>query len=312
MTTLLRRLLHYFSVLVKWPLSPSSEAVAPVQSDGFTAHNIQLDDGTETYPQAGYLMSQNGILRAVHRMLQVIYPRGLQGRSIVDIGCLEGGFTTEFARLGLVATGIEVRESNYRNCLRVKAATSLPNLEFIKDDATNIGKYGPFDAVFVCGLLYHLDKPKQFLVDAARVCRRVMFIETHIAHAEPTPAIETHNLSDIMVNEGLQGRWYPEYDDVTQEQLDRMKWASWANNKSFWVQKEYLLQLLKDLGFDIVLEQFDCDDDIVGQLTTGWRKVNDRVLLVGIKSAQEMRIDDADSLISDLPRETNNWEKQDG
>jgi hypothetical protein len=44
-----------------------------------------------------------------------------------------------------------------------------------------------------------------------------------------------------------------------------------------------LLQLLKDIGFDIVLEQFDCDDDIRGQLTTGWRKTHSRVLLAAIR-----------------------------
>ena len=50
----------------------------------------------------------------------------------------------------------------------------------------------------------------------------------------------------------------------------------------------YLLQLLSDLGFDLVLEQFDCDKDIVGQwTTTGWRKTNSRVLLAGIKSTAQ-------------------------
>jgi hypothetical protein len=61
-------------------------------------------------------MSENGIFRVVTRLLQVIYPDGLQGRSLVDIGCLEGGFTElpdwVWSPLN------EVRESNYRNCLR--------------------------------------------------------------------------------------------------------------------------------------------------------------------------------------------------
>lgn len=287
MATLLDRLLNRLSVSIRAVPLPPIGTIALPPADGFTAHNIRLDDGTETYPAAGWLMSENGIFQAVHRLLDVVYPEGLQGRSIVDIGCLEGGFTTEFARLGMIATGIEVRGSNYRNCLRVKAGTNLPNLHFIKDDATNIGDYGPFDAAFVCGLLYHLDKPKQFLADVAAACRRVLFLETHVAYAETTAAIDLYKLSDVMENEGLQGRWFPEYDAVTPEQLDRLKWAAWANNKSFWIQKEYLLQLLRDLGFDLVLEQFDCDNDIVGQLTTGWRRTHGRVLLVGIKSTEK-------------------------
>jgi SAM-dependent methyltransferase len=217
-------------------------------------------------------------------MLRLVYPDGLHGKSIVDIGCLEGGYSTEFARLGMIATGIEVRQFHYRNCLRVKAGTDLPNLKFIRDDAVNIRRCGPFDAVFATGLLYHLDRPAQFLADSAQVRRRVIFLEGHVARAEPTPSIRLYNLSDMTENEGLRGRWYPEHDNPPMDQLDLIKWASWSNNRSFWIQREYLAQLLKDLEFDIVLEQFDCEADIVGSFDTGYRKVQDRVLLVGIKS----------------------------
>ena len=277
MLPLLRRILR--------PAGQAQSLPAPEAppTEAFTAHNVRLDDGTQTFPAAGMLMSENGIFRAVTRLLRVIYPDGLQGRRLVDIGCLEGGFATEFARLGLVATGIEVRESNYRNCLRVKAGVDLPGLDFIKDDAANIASYGPFDVGFVCGLLYHLDRPKQFLTDVARVCRRALVLETHVATSEHSPAVDIYGLSEVTENEGLRGRWYPEHEAMPSEQLDTLKWSSWSNNRSFWLQKECLLQLLKDIGFDIVLEQFDCDDDIQGQLTTGWRKANSRVLLAAIR-----------------------------
>jgi 2-polyprenyl-3-methyl-5-hydroxy-6-metoxy-1,4-benzoquinol methylase len=258
-------------------------------TEGFTAHNILLDDGTQTYPAAGYLMSQNGILLAAQRILRLVYPDGLAGKSIVDIGCLEGGFTTEFARLGMNATGIEVRESNYRNCLRVKAGTSLPNLTFIRDDAANIKHHGPFDVCFVCGLLYHLDEPRKFLTNAADVCGRVMILETHVARAHESPARHLYGLSTLSENEGLPGRWFPEYGEVTTEGLDQLKWASYSNSRSFWIQKEYLLHLLSDLGFDIVLQQFDCDWNIAEQNTTGWRYTHDRELLVGIRSSERAR-----------------------
>lgn len=252
--------------------------------DAFTAHNIRLDDGTQTFPAAGWSMEQSGILHAVRRTLGLVFPDGLAGKSIVDVGCLEGGFTTEFARLGMQATGIEVRRSNYRNCMRVKAATNLPNLTFVQDDANNIGRYGPFDVGFVCGLLYHLDRPRRFLTDASRVCRRALFLETHVAEQGVVSANEIYRLSEMTENEGLRGRWFPEYAEVAHARHDRMKWASWSNRKSFWIQKEYLLQLLHDLGFDLVFEQFDCDPDIVGQYT-GWRRSNSRVFLVALRTA---------------------------
>lgn len=252
-------------------------------SAGFTAHNIRLDDGTQTCPDLGWTIDQSSILRAVMRVLNLVFPDGLAGKSIVDIGCLEGGFTTEFARRGLHATGIEVRDSNYQNCLQVKARTNLPNLDFIKDDANNIAQYGPFDAMFVCGLLYHLDWPRRFLTAASQVCRRVIILETHVASDLDVPANVLYYLSPVTEHEGLRGRWFREYDRTANIQLEQMKWASWSNADSFWIQKEHLLELLRSLGFDIVLEQFDCDDDIVSQ-QTGWRRNHSRVMLVGIRA----------------------------
>lgn len=269
-----------------WRKIPAREApvvVAESPAPGFTAHNIRLDDGTQTYPAAGFTMDENRILHAVRRTMDLVFPDGLAGRSIMDLGCLEGGFATEFARLGMIATGLEVRDSNYANCVRVKAGTDLPNLAFVQDDAMNVARYAPADALFVCGLLYHFDRPKQFLIDAASICRRVIFIETHVAPVRDEDASKIYGLSEMTEHEGLRGRWFGEYGDVTSQQLDGMKWASWSNDRSFWIQKEHLLQLLKELGFSTVYEQFDCEDDIVAQYAEGWRRERARVLLVGIR-----------------------------
>ena len=70
---------------------------------------------------------------------------------IADLGCLEGGFAVEFARMGFQVVGIEVRENNIAACNYVKAHTSLPNLRFVHDSAWNIAQHGSFDAIFCCG-----------------------------------------------------------------------------------------------------------------------------------------------------------------
>lgn len=252
--------------------------------NSFTAHNIRLDDGSETFPSAGWLIDQSTVLRSVVRLLSLIYPDGLRGKSIVDLGFLEGGYAAEFARLGMLATGIEGRESNFQNCLFVKSKTDLPNLTLVKDDANNIGKYGPFDVVFANGLLYHLDQPKKFLADASRVCRDAIFLQTHVASLTEGEAVGLHRLSELTENEGLRGRWYPEYEDAGPEELEQMKWASWSNKRSFWVLKQDLLQTLYDLGFSVVLEQFDYLSHIGQEMTDGFYKTNDRVLVVGIRA----------------------------
>lgn len=248
----------------------------------FTAHNIRLDDGTETYPEAGYTMDSNAIFLAAKRMLELVYRDGLEGKRIVDLGCLEGGFATEFARLGMNSLGIEVRLSNYDNCMYTKQNVDLRNLEFVNDDAWNVAKYGKFDAVFATGLFYHVDRPREFLQILSDVCNDVLFLETHFATDVPSAV---HNLSDLVENEGLQGRWYTEHDAQSREELEELKWASWANKRSFWIKKEYLLQAIYDVGFDMVLEQYDRLGGVIAhEMTKGFYKIHDRSMFVGIRS----------------------------
>jgi hypothetical protein len=248
----------------------------------FTAHNIRLDDGTETYPAAGCLLEEFGPFQAARRMLNLVFPDGLRGKRIADLGCLEGGFATGFARLGMNATGFEVRHGNFQNCLYVKSNVNLPNLTFVKDDVNNISEYGPFDAIWAGGIFYHLDKPRTFMEKIAQGCRKILLLETHFTCHENTPAVELHKLTDICDHEGLKGRWYYEHGDIPSNQLEDLHWASWSNQRSFWVQKEHILQLIQDVGFDIVLEQYDIMPHILTGLNT--YRALDRGLFVGIKS----------------------------
>ena len=253
-------------------------------ANSFTAHNIRLDDGTLTLPSARWTMDRHPVARSVYRLLHALYPGGLEGKTIIDVGCLEGGYTTEFARLGMRATGLEVRESNYNNCLFVQSRVNLPNLQFIHGDANDIARYGRYDVFFMNGLLYHLEQPRRFLQHVGRNCGRALVIHTHVAFSHETEAARKFNLSESTENEGLLGRWFPEHGDLSSDELDRLKWSSWQNRRSFWIQKEYLLQLIRDVGFDLVFEQFDYMPDIIREMTDGRYSVSDRVMLVGIKS----------------------------
>jgi 2-polyprenyl-3-methyl-5-hydroxy-6-metoxy-1,4-benzoquinol methylase len=152
---------------------------ADAGSQGFTAHNVRLDDGRLTKPDAGALLADSPWFVSVKRLLETIYPDGLKGKRIADLGCLEGGYTVEFARMGMEALGLEVRPNNFANCLYVKEHTSLPNLQFVNDDAWNIKNYGTFDIVFCCGLLYHLDRPVAFVRMLSDLCRKGLILNTH-------------------------------------------------------------------------------------------------------------------------------------
>jgi hypothetical protein len=274
----------------------------------FTSHNIRLDDGTYTKPDAGFSMDVHPWLLAAKRMLDVTFPGDKTHLRIADLGCLEGGYTVEFARMGLHALGLDVRELNIEACRYVQSKLNLPNLEFALDDVWNIASYGVFDAVFCCGIFYHLDKPREFLNILSKVTKRLLILQTHFAEADAPPAFirprrlrraiarvlplkntgtTTHKLSFLRENEGVPGRWMQEFRS-RRAFLDRpnRRWAAWDNTKSFLMQREYILQSMREAGFDVVLEQFDwLGSNLAFEMTKGSYRTSGRGTFIGIKTS---------------------------
>lgn len=179
------------------------------------------------------------------------------GASVADLGCLYGAYTLEFARAGYQATGIEARPENVAACRRLGAG--IPGLRYFQDDVRSIGDYGPFDAVFCCGLLYHLDEPASFLKLLGQVTNRLLIVQTHFAMDS--------QVADV--NEGYPGFWYGE------EGPDN-PWAAWGNSRSFWIRKPELFDAAQDAGFDLVMELHDHLADING--------ADNRVMFAAVKA----------------------------
>jgi SAM-dependent methyltransferase len=238
-------------------------------ASSFSAHNIRLDDGSLTKPEQPWQMDDLALLKFTKQFLRMLFPDGVAGQRVVDLGCLEGGYTVELARAGFDALGIEVRQSNFENCQRVKAGTNLPNLTFACDDVQNLAKYGTFDAIFCCGLLYHLEEPRKFVDLMAQVCRRAIIIDTHIADTRPNGKFR---LSEITENDGWAGRWFDEFEDENQRHQD--KWSAWSNRRSFWPMKRDLMEGLRQSGFTMVLEY---------PIFEAYRELTHRVTIVGVK-----------------------------
>ncbi len=274
----------------------------------FTAHNIRLDDGSYTKPNVGYAMDADPRFISARRILNTVFSGDKSVFRIADLGCLEGGYAVEFARMGFQSLGLDVRESNIAACRYVKSRTNLPNLDFVQDDAWNIGKYGTFDAVFCCGLFYHLDKPKQFLNLLSSITSKLLILHTHFSvdtdgaryylprllakagarmfKCDLTTA-ENYSLSPISKNESLLGRWYSEFKtDTAFQNRENEKWSSWDNRRSFWVQREYLLQAICDAGFDMVMEQFDVFKPNITESLLHEYKSQGRGMFIGVKTAE--------------------------
>jgi len=273
------------SVNCKTLVTPRADDLAEVV---FTAHNIRLDDGRFTKPDIGYPINAHPWFVSARRVLDVMFPDNRAAVRLADLGCLEGGYATEFARLGFQVVGIDVREANIAACNYVKKHINLPNLKFIKDDVKNIYRYGMFDVTFCCGLLYHLDKPKDFLATISKYTKKLLILQTHFSlmeEGDPKYAF-SGSLSPLTENEGLSGRWYAEFeDDSAFSNREASRWSSWDNRESFWPRREYLIQAIYEAGFDLVMEQYDnLAPNIAHEMQNGYYRVNSRGTFIGVKT----------------------------
>lgn len=228
----------------------------------FSAHNIVLPDGSETL-RGREPVADNGITRAALRDLELAFPGAArESVRVADLGCLEGGHSAAFAQAGYNVAGYEVRTENFLCCRYVEQQLALPNLHYVKADVRDVVADGKWDAVFCCGLLYHLDNPVAFLREIGKATGKLLIVQTHYS---TRPDAE---------HEGRRGHWYQE--------SEKARWASWKNPRSFWLTRLDLMAAMRGAGFDLVFEQVDFLDAITAPYVPepGY---DERSMFVGLK-----------------------------
>jgi SAM-dependent methyltransferase len=254
----------------------------------WTAHNIELLPGVSTVPGTLPFLTTNLHLLSILRVVDLLYPAGLQGLRVADLGCLEGGFALAFAQRGAEVVALEARPDNLAKCAVIKEHFGLSNLTFHEADVKTFtsGTHGTFDVVLALGILYHLDEPAAWLDQVARATTGVLFADTHFAPADDqSMAALDPRLKALGPLEDqhfrtwpTRGRWFQEYQ--TEAQRVAMPWASFSNARSFWLTKASLVSTLRVVcGFEIVMEQYDHYAMQYETFTTSYP----RCMFVGIK-----------------------------
>jgi len=272
----------------------------------FTMHKILLQNGVKTINDDQVLLAESAVWKSIEKTIDLFIPSTPAERKnmrVADLGCLEGGYAAEFARMGFETIGIEAREDNLQKCNYVKANLPYANLNFIKDDARNVGNYGTFDITLCYGLLYHLNDPVAFLRTLEKCTSKMLLLNTHFAPERDfrynlgflnkyvigpiqkrTGFFESqknYRLSRIKENEGYRGRWYREWNkNEKKEKVEKLLWASYNNPKSFWLCKKDLTHALHDIGFKAVYEPFDFTGDLFPDNYTDFQN---RTMFVALK-----------------------------
>ena len=158
------------------------------------------------------------------------FPEASRGR-VLEPGSLEGAMTVELAKRAREVVGLEARPESVERAEFLKglfgarnAAFHLTNLE--EDD---LSSYGAFDAVFCCGLLYHLPNPRAFVERLAAVSPH-LYLDTQYARPE----------WDLSRREGLWG-WVRREDPADPQ--------SGVSGTAFWPTLDELQRLLSESGY---------------------------------------------------------------
>jgi hypothetical protein len=155
-------------------------------------------------------------------------------RTILELGCLEGGHTIQLARLPGVTrvVALDGRDYNLAKARFIEARLGRGNVTYAQADldAADLRPFGRFDAIFSVGLLYHLAEPWAHLVR----CRQVsdgLFLWTH--YIKDAKANVTRG--------GYRGWMAPEYGMADP--------LSGLSSRSFWPTLGELRRMLADAGF---------------------------------------------------------------
>ena len=126
-----------------------------------------------------------------------------EAETILELGSLEGAQSFILAQQPNVkrVVALEGREANLRKARLVQKLLEIPNVEFIQANLehADLTAFGKFDAVFCCGLLYHLPEPWRLLAQLPKVAP-LLFIWTQYAADN-----DAHDLS-----RGLRGKIHVE------------------------------------------------------------------------------------------------------
>ena len=157
-----------------------------------------------------------------------------QAKTILELGSLEGAQSFILAQQPGVKriVALEGREANLRKARLVQGLLEIQNVEFIQANLehADLTAFGEFDAIFCCGLLYHLPEPWTLLGQLPKVAP-LLFIWTQYA-----ADTEAHDLG-----RGLRGKIHIE--GGADEPLSGM------SSTATWLTRDSLRDVLATSGY---------------------------------------------------------------
>ena len=196
-------------------------------------------------------------LTRLRRILQVatdLLPVPLARCRVLDLGCLDGIFSIEFALHGAEVVGIDARSSCVGRAQFAGKALGLDNLKFVEADVRDLSirQLGRFDLIICSGILYHLGfQDACHLTDVMfEFTKQLVIIDTCIS-LNPTR-------SETYLGCEYHGSTHHEHpESATEAQKMSNECASFPNPESFWFTRPSLVNRLSHAVFSSTYEAFN-------------------------------------------------------
>ena len=133
--------------------------------------------------------------------------RGMEAKTVLDLGCNDGFYGFAFAKLGAAQViGVDAREKAIRRANLIKEYFDFKNISFICQDlqAHDLAKKlsTSFDLVLFYGVLYHLSNPIETLRALGKITQKVIAVQTFITGSD-APILKLKDENVGLVGSGL-------------------------------------------------------------------------------------------------------------
>jgi len=282
--------------LTEWQIKKSQ---IEKTSGPWLSYELEFDGSAFFFkPTKDYQPLENIYLARILQIARDFLRNPLQKTRILDLACMEGLSSFEFALKGAKeVVGIEGRPVHVLKANAVKEALALNNINFFCDDVRNINKqkYGTFDLTLCLGIFYHLDSPDIF-----------NFAEKMFEMTDSIAVIDTqfsfHSNEEIEYNGIKYYGGFAREDWLVSKEV-RLNYgfeASLDNLRSFWLTKHSFLNLLMNMGFHSI---YECDVP-----RGGFRQsLDDRLTIIALKNPFEKLV----TLVDPEDKRVENFEKKD-
>jgi SAM-dependent methyltransferase len=188
---------------------------------------------------------------------------GFAGRTVLELGPLEGAHTYMLARRGAASiTAVEANTRAYLKCLIVKELLDIPQghflcgnfVEYLRTNETT------FDLAVANGVLYHMPEPVELLARLARATDRLLlwtlyYDEQLLARS---PHIARRFAGSSMAE--YEGFRYTRHRYEYREALLTESFCGGSSEFSHWLSRDDILGALRHFGLSEIEINFDHPD----------------------------------------------------